>query len=100
MSFTIRAVYKQGVLRPVKPLPLEEGEAVDVTIAKANSSEVPVGEEEIRRRLQCAATITDWVEATKLLPADDGGYDVVKALNENRLWSGDQPLIPDEGKKP
>jgi predicted DNA-binding antitoxin AbrB/MazE fold protein len=100
MSITIRAVYERGLLRPVKPLPLEEGETVDVTIARANSPAVAVGEEEIRRRLQCAATITDWVEATKLLPADDGGYDVVKALNENRLWSGDQPLTHDEGKKP
>ncbi|HEV3081243.1 MAG TPA: antitoxin family protein [Gemmataceae bacterium] len=89
MSITIRAVYEQGVLRPVKPLPLEEGETVDVTIAKANSSTVAAGEEGIRRRLQCAATISDWVEATQLLPADDGRYDVVKAMNENRLWSGD-----------
>ena len=100
MSITTRAVYEQGVLRPVKPLPLAEGETVDVTIAKANSPAVAASEEEIRQRLQCAATITDWVEATKLLPADDGGYDVVKALNENRLWSGDQPLIPDEGTNP
>jgi predicted DNA-binding antitoxin AbrB/MazE fold protein len=72
MSITIRAVYEQGVLRPVKPLRLEEGEAVDVTIAKANSPAVAASEDEIRRRLQCATTITDWVEATNLLPADDG----------------------------
>ena len=100
MSITIRAVYEQGVLRPARPLPLAEGETVDVTIAKANSPAVALGEEEVTRRLQCAATVTDWVEATKFLPANDGGYEVVRALNENRLWSGDQPLIPDEGKKP
>ena len=33
-------------------------------------------------------------------PADDGGYDIVKALDENRRWSGERPLIPDEPAQP
>jgi predicted DNA-binding antitoxin AbrB/MazE fold protein len=33
MTITFRAVYENGVLRPVEPLVLPEGEAVDVTIA-------------------------------------------------------------------
>jgi predicted DNA-binding antitoxin AbrB/MazE fold protein len=30
---TIRAKYENGVLRPTEPLPLREGEMVDVTVA-------------------------------------------------------------------
>src|SRR5207245_2139614 len=35
MSITVRAVYESGVLRPLRPLPLAEGETVDVTVAAA-----------------------------------------------------------------
>jgi hypothetical protein len=73
---------------------------VDVTIAKAKPAPLPMSEEEIARRLRTAATIADWVEATKLLPAEDGGYDVIEALNENRIWSGERPLLPESGKTP
>ncbi len=33
MTLTVRAVYERGVLCPVEPLALAEGETVDVTIA-------------------------------------------------------------------
>ena len=44
--------------------------------------------------VRAATSIAEWVEATKLLPSDDGGYDIVKALNDNRIWSNEHPLIP------
>ncbi len=100
MTITVRATYESGVLRPARPLALDEGETVDVTIAKAEPAPRSPSEEEAARRLQDAATLADWVEATKRLPPDDGGYDIVRALNENRLWSGDSPLIPGGGKRP
>lgn len=37
MSITIDAVYENGVLKPVEPLPLEEHEKVQVTIEPARS---------------------------------------------------------------
>jgi predicted DNA-binding antitoxin AbrB/MazE fold protein len=100
MTTTVRAVYEGGVLRPVQPLPLDEGEAVDVTVSRTKASGSQPSNDEIARRLKAATSIAEWVEATKLLPADDGEYDIVQALNENRIWSGERPLIPDERATP
>jgi predicted DNA-binding antitoxin AbrB/MazE fold protein len=83
MTITVRPVYEGGVLRLAQPLGLDEGEAVDVTVTRTKPNAQPVNEDEIARRLKAAKSIAEWVEATKLLPADDGGYDILKALNEN-----------------
>lgn len=40
MSVTIQAVYSAGVLKPVVPLALEEGETVVVTIAHRTQKEM------------------------------------------------------------
>jgi len=98
MTMTVRAIYEGGVLRPVGPLALAEGETVEVTVARMNPAESSPSEDEIVRQLKAARTIAEWVEATKLLPPDDGGYDILKALYENRIWSGERPLIPEEGR--
>ena len=37
MPFTVEAIYENGVLRPVQPLPLKEHEKVSVTIQPAVS---------------------------------------------------------------
>lgn len=96
MTISVRAVYERGVLRPVRPLPFDEGETVDLTIGKPEPPRLPPCDDQVVSRLQAATTIADWVEATKLLPPDDGGYDIVKALNDNRIWSGERSLIPNE----
>jgi hypothetical protein len=60
-----------------------------------------VGEDQsMAHRLKGAGSIQEWAEITKLLPPDDGGYDIVRALNENRKWSGERPLLPEEGPNP
>lgn len=99
MTTTVRAVYENGVLRPDRPLPLAEGQAVDVTVATSAVRPDDGPDEELTRRLRAARTIDEWVEATKLLPADDGGYDILAALNENRVWSGEQPLTSPESPR-
>ena len=96
MTMTVRAVYSGGVLRPIRPLPLAEGESVEVTVVTTKPAAQPLSEDEIVRRLKAAKTIAEWVAATKLLPPDDGYYDIVRALNENRIWSGEHPLIPEQ----
>lgn len=95
MAITTQAVYSGGVLRPVRPLALMEGATVEVTIAQPPNS--ATNEDEIIRRIQACKTYREWLEVTRSLPADDGGYDIVKALDENRRWSGDRPILPDEG---
>jgi len=88
---TIRAIFEHGVLRPIKPLALKEGESVQVTIHQSNGKVAPqLSEDEITRRLKEASTIQEWLAATQLLPADDGGYDILEALNENRLRTGER----------
>jgi predicted DNA-binding antitoxin AbrB/MazE fold protein len=37
MAITIEAVYENGVLKPAKPLPLQENEKVQVTVQRALS---------------------------------------------------------------
>ena len=94
MTTTVRAVYKNGVLHPDRPLSLAEGAAVELTVGPVE------GDDELTRRLRDAKTFEEWLEVTKMLPSDDGGYDIVAALNENRICSGERPLIPSDGPRP
>src|SRR5438874_12306331 len=102
MTTTLRAVYTGGVLRPEQPLSLPDGQVVEVTISAANAAPAPsaMSEDEIIRQIEACKSYHDWFELTKLFPADDGGYDIVKALDDNRRWSGELPLLPDEDNRP
>ena len=88
MSMTILAVYSNGVLRPVQPLSLAEGEKVEVTISPFTPS--PISDAEIIHRIQACKTYQEWLDVMKLLPPNDGGFDIVKTLDENRRWSGER----------
>jgi predicted DNA-binding antitoxin AbrB/MazE fold protein len=91
---TVSAIFEHGVLRPIKPLALKEGESVQLTIHQSNGKVTqPLSEDEITRRLKEASTIQEWLAATQLLPSDDGGYDIVEALNDNRLRTGERPFL-------
>ena len=97
MTTTIRAVVQGGMLRPLQPLDLHEGETVEVTVSSSREASAPaISEEELIRRIQDCKSYHELFEVTKLLPPDDGGYDIVKALDANRRWSGERPLLPDE----
>ena len=93
MTTTIRAVYQNGVLRPERPLPLAEGTAVEVTVASA------VEDEEYIERIKAAKSFDEFLAVLNTLPPDDGGYDILAALNENRIWSGERPMFPTDGPK-
>jgi hypothetical protein len=53
---------------------------------------VPDSEDETIRRIQACKTYREWLEMTKTLSSDDGGYDIAKALDENRRWSAKQSV--------
>lgn len=99
MSITVDAVYENGAFRPTRALPLDlvEGESVAITVEKATTAEPPLSEDEVCRRIQAAKSVQEWIEITRLLPADDGGYDILKSLDENRKWSGGRPILPENG---
>jgi predicted DNA-binding antitoxin AbrB/MazE fold protein len=100
MTLTVHAVFTNGVLRPMEPLSLSEGERVEITISPANSAVAPDLEAGVIQQIQACKSYQEWLEVTKSLPNDDGGYDIVKALNENRRWSGESPRLSKEDRQP
>jgi predicted DNA-binding antitoxin AbrB/MazE fold protein len=93
MTTTILAVYENGVLRPAQPLPLAEGETVQVTITPSPSG-VPTAEAEAVRRMNAATTLQELYAAYDAAPPPPNGYDLVQALEENRRLAGELPLYP------
>jgi predicted DNA-binding antitoxin AbrB/MazE fold protein len=92
---TVLAVYQGGVLRPAQPLPLAEGETVEVTVTRPQSAP-PSTEEEVIQRMKAAKTLQELFAAYETLPPPADGYDLMKALNENRRLSGERPLYPED----
>jgi len=88
MTTTFQAVFEGGVLRPAAPLPLTEGQSVKVTLESSNEPPA-LSDDELTEKIRSAKTFEEWFEATKLLPSDDGGYDILEALRQNRIWSGE-----------
>ena len=54
---TIRAIYEGGVLRLAQPLGLDEGETVDVTVARRKPDAQPLNEDEIARQRAATAKV-------------------------------------------
>jgi predicted DNA-binding antitoxin AbrB/MazE fold protein len=100
MTTTIRAVYQGGVLRPEQPLPLAEGETVEITLNRPIPAAPPLtpAEEEAIRRIREAKTVEEWAAAADALPTPDDGYDLLEALNENRRLSGERLLFLPESE--
>jgi hypothetical protein len=80
-------------------LNLTEGETVGVTVAKPKAGAPGISDEECARRVAAAKTFQEWVEITKQLPPDDGGYDILKALDENRRLSGELPRFAESKER-
>jgi predicted DNA-binding antitoxin AbrB/MazE fold protein len=88
------AVYQDGVLKLQAPLPgFVDGDRVEVVIVRV----VPIDRnapEEIARRERMEKEHRERVAA--LPPDPDDDYDLLEALNANRLREGARPLIPPE----
>jgi predicted DNA-binding antitoxin AbrB/MazE fold protein len=99
MATTVHAVYQNGVLRPTQPLPLAEGEAVEITVVRAKDTPPALAEDEAIQRIRAARTLEEWIAAANAAPAEEDDYDLLRALDENRQFSGDyRPLFPPEGE--
>jgi predicted DNA-binding antitoxin AbrB/MazE fold protein len=90
MTTVTLAVYENGVLRPARPLPYAEGETVQLTVTR------PLDPAEVERRMRAAKTLRELFDAFEAAPDEDDGYDLLKALDENR--KGERPLFPPELK--
>ncbi len=92
MRMTIRAVYQGGLLRPDQPLPLAEGETVEVSIATAKPAGAvlrpPTPEEEdYARRIKAAKSLEEMFAIMETAPPSPE-YDIVSMINESRRLSG------------
>ena len=97
MTRRVTAVFENGALRPTSPLPLRDGDRVEITV----EGPVPAASsDEVARRIREAKTLDEWMaaaeEAAELEP--DDGYDLLEALNENRKAAGVPRLLfpPDQ----
>lgn len=105
MTITVRAVYQEGLLRPLEPLPLAEGETVEVTLGMTESvspaARPRTPEEEVYdRRLKAAKTLDEVLSVIATAPPLPADYDLCAALDANREITGERPLYPrtkDEG---
>jgi hypothetical protein len=55
-----------------------------------------LAEEEIIQRMKAAKTLEELFAAYESAPPPADGYDLLEALNENRIRNGERPLIPPE----
>ncbi|HUY33060.1 MAG TPA: antitoxin family protein [Pirellulales bacterium] len=107
MTLTIRAVYEDGVLRPIGPLALSEGETVEVTIAKTKPAGPPLRvltpvEDDYAARIRAAQSLDEMYAVMETAPPLPVGYDLCRALNANRKSTGERILFAerDEGSTP
>ena len=96
MTTTTLAVYENGVLRPVDPLPFTEGETVQVAVSRPTKPLAPLPPDVVERHLRSARTLQELFDAFASASEPDEPYDLLKALDENR--KGERPLFPSEMK--
>jgi predicted DNA-binding antitoxin AbrB/MazE fold protein len=93
MTTTVLAVYQNGVLRPVQPLPFAEGETVEITLSRPKTLSPALSEAEAIQRIETAQTVDEWAAASNAAPETEDGYDLLQALDENRKRSGAQRML-------
>ncbi|HVC96918.1 MAG TPA: antitoxin family protein [Pirellulales bacterium] len=107
MTLMIRALYEGGVLRPIGPLALAEGETVDLTIATTNPGKPSLrpptpAEQDYAARIKRAQSLDEMYAVMATAPPFPEGYDLCHALNANRKATGERIIFAecDEGSTP
>jgi predicted DNA-binding antitoxin AbrB/MazE fold protein len=105
MTMTVRAVYEGGLLRPIEPLALPEGEIVDVIIAQMKPSrpqfrEPSLAEEDYIRRISTAKSLKEMFAVMATAPSSpEDEFDIVKEINESRRLTGFRMPDPDSSEE-
>jgi predicted DNA-binding antitoxin AbrB/MazE fold protein len=94
MTKRVTAVYENGTLRPTSPLPLRNGDRVEITVEVALPAATD-SSSEAAQRIRDAKTFDEWMVAANAAAATepDDGYDLLEALNENRRATGAPRLL-------
>ncbi|MBX9626248.1 MAG: antitoxin family protein [Gemmataceae bacterium] len=96
MTVTTTAVYENGVLRPVRPLDLKDGELVQLTVSPPPPRPP---DEEIIAMMKAANSLEELFAIANAYPSPTpDGYDFCEALNENRRQEGARLLYRPEDK--
>jgi predicted DNA-binding antitoxin AbrB/MazE fold protein len=85
---SVLAVYEKGVLRPTEPLDLNEGETVELTVARPKPQTPPLTVDEWGEQLLAAKSIEEWVALANACPDPGPDIDLVKTINESRRLTG------------
>ena len=87
------AVYENCLLRPARPLPLAEGATVQISVLCSVPADA-ASTEKIEDQVRTARTLTELFALADADPETEDGYDLRRALDENR--KGERPLFPPE----
>jgi predicted DNA-binding antitoxin AbrB/MazE fold protein len=105
MTMTFRAVYERGVLRPIEPLALSEGETVDVTIAQKEPPWAPLraptpAELDYARRISAAKSLKVMFAVMATAPSSpENEFDIIEEVNESRRLTGFRMPDPNPGEE-
>ena len=94
MSMTVRAVYEGGVLRPIEPIALLEGETVDVFITQVKPlepqhREPTLEEQDYASRISAAKSLKEMFAVMATAPSSpEDEIDIVNEINESRRLAG------------
>jgi predicted DNA-binding antitoxin AbrB/MazE fold protein len=107
MTITVRAIFENGVFRPLEPLALEEGQRVAVTIVTSGPDERAMKaaspeEQNYAMRLRNARCLVELFAVMADAPSLPEHYDLCAALNANREATGERLLFPEsnDGTRP
>ena len=96
MTFRFHAKYENGVLKPEGGLPVPEGGRYELAIVVPERAADDPAEQERRRKLLAELHRLD----TEADAEPDDGYDLLRALDENRRRGGERPLLPEPKDQP
>jgi predicted DNA-binding antitoxin AbrB/MazE fold protein len=94
MTITVRAVYEGGVLRPIEPIALNEGETVDVIIKQMKTlvpqlREPTLEERDYASRISAAKSLKEMHAVMATAPSSpEDEIDIVKEIKESRRLTG------------
>ena len=95
MTTHLTAVFDHGVLRPMQPLSLEQGEIVEITFVAKDRSRDEAADDPIVRQMNSARTLQELFAVANEAPTENEGYDLLQALDANRALSGEERrLLP------
>src|SRR6476660_9265094 len=92
MTTRVTAVYENGLRRPTTPLPLADGQTVQLTVEAQPGSLLP-SEDEVIRRIDAAKTLDELFAVLNAAP-EDNNDDLCEALTETRRRTVERLLFP------